>query len=61
MKLVRSLLAHFGLVRRLPTSETELRRTLPRHRDAIRKADRVLEDYRRADGVIELRVIRRPR
>jgi hypothetical protein len=39
-------MAHFGLARQLPTSEDRRERKIGQ---TIRKADRVLEDYRRQD------------
>lgn len=60
MNWFRSVLAHFGFARQLPTSD-DLRKTWPKHRRAISKADRVIADYRRQDGLIELRVVRRSR
>jgi hypothetical protein len=45
------LLAHFGMVRQLPTSEA---RRAERQERTIRKADRVLEDYRRLDGKLRI-------
>ena len=63
---LRKLLAHFGFARQLPTQrDPDLARTKGKHKRAITKADRVLdrvaEDYRRGDAVIELRVVRRSR
>jgi hypothetical protein len=43
---ITRLMAHFGLARQLPTSEDRRERKIGQ---TIRKADRVLEDYRRQD------------
>lgn len=58
MSLLRRMLANFGLARRLPTT-ADLERTWPKHAQTLRKADKVLDDYKRQDGIIELRVVRR--
>jgi hypothetical protein len=50
------LLAHFGLVRQLPTSED---RRASKTQQTLRKADRVLEDYRRQDGQLRIVVKKR--
>jgi hypothetical protein len=42
---ITRLMAHFGLARQLPTSDRRDRKT----QQTLRKADRVLEDYRRQD------------
>lgn len=62
MSLLRRMLDLLGIARQLPAPvDPDLARTRPKHQRAISKADRVIEDYRRADGVIELRVVRRSR
>ena len=62
MSVLRRMLAHFGLVRQLPTQrDPDLAKTRGKHLRAITKAERVLADYRRQDGLIELRVVRRQR
>jgi hypothetical protein len=50
------VLAHFGLPR--PTHRGELAATKPKHDAVIRKADRVIEDYRRLDGALRIVVKR---
>ncbi len=62
MSWLTRVLANFGLTRQLPTQrDPDLVRTRPKHQRAISKADKVLQDYKRQDAAIELRVVRRPR
>lgn len=57
MSWVRRVLTLFRIAPQLPTS-AELERTRPRHRQTLRKADKVIEDYRRMDGAIKITVER---
>lgn len=50
---LRDLLAHFPILRRL-VHATELDRTENSHSRVIRKADRVIEEYRKLDAVLML-------
>ena len=56
MSWITELLAHFGIVRQLPTSEDRRAR---KQRRTIEKADRVLEDYRKLDAALRIEVKRR--
>lgn len=55
MSWITDVLAQLGLIRRLPTSEARRARKVER---TLRKADRVIEDYRRMDGAIKIVVER---
>lgn len=52
MSWLADVLAHFGLARRLPTSEARRDR---KTKQTLRKADRVLEDFRRQDLQVVVR------
>ena len=52
---LRELLAHVPVVRRL-VHGGELDDTELRHRKTLKKADRVIEEYRKLDGVLQLHV-----
>lgn len=39
-----------------PSTRAELERTRPRHVAALRKADRVVQDYEKLDGVLRVYV-----
>jgi queuine/archaeosine tRNA-ribosyltransferase len=56
VKWLTDVLVHFGIARQLPTAED---RREAKHRRTIRKADRVLEDYRRQDGQLRIVVKKR--
>ena len=43
----------------LPSTEAELARTEPEHRDRLEKADRILRDYQRMDGALRLIPVRK--
>lgn len=59
MKWLRSVLAHFPL-RAAPTrAERELEDTRPKHHATLKRADRVIEEYRKLDGVLQVYVRRR--
>jgi hypothetical protein len=44
-----------------PSTAGELAATKPAHDETLRKADRVLADYRRFDGALRMHVERKPR
>lgn len=43
----------------LPSTQAELARTEPEHRDRLKKADRILRDYQRMDGALRLIPVRK--
>ena len=56
MSWFADLLAHLGIVRQLPTPEDT---RAQKQRQTIRKADRVIEDYRRLDAALRVEVKKR--
>jgi hypothetical protein len=43
----------------LPSTQAELVRTEPEHRDRLKKVDRILNDYQRMDGALRLEPVRK--
>jgi len=56
--LRRQVLAHFPQLRRF-VAAPELDATERKHNRVVRKGDRVLEEYRKLDGALQLYVARR--
>ena len=55
----RRVFAFLGFPR--PEHDPDLRKTRQQHVRAISKADRTADDFRRMDGAIQIRIVRKPR
>lgn len=58
MNWARRLMAFLGF---RPEHDPDLRKTRNSHVRAISKADRIYDDFRRMDGAIQIRIVRKPR